>query len=94
MKAFTISSLVALVAAMAQAAPAPARIDSRQPSGIVTFQGADPDAYYTQLVPTDGSFTISTSLRHVPVFLVSIVLIDPPLPTASDAREIGLGESR
>lgn len=92
MKAFTISSLVALLAAMAQAAPAPAQIG--QPSGIITFQGADPDAYYTQLVPTDGSFTISTSLRHVPVFLVSIVLIDPPLTTASDAREIGLGESR
>ena len=94
MKAFTVSSLAALLAAVAQAAPAPAQIDSREPRDRVTFEGADPDAFYTQYVPISGSFKISTLLRHVHVFLVSIILINPPLPHASDVCRTGLVESR
>lgn len=62
MKAFTISSLVTLLAALAQAAPAPAQIDSREAKVTVTFEGADPAAYFTQDVPISGSFKISTLL--------------------------------
>ncbi|MCJ1465147.1 hypothetical protein MMC07_003763 [Pseudocyphellaria aurata] len=65
MKAFTISALVAILAAFAQAAPTPdpAQVDARQFRAQLTFEGATPDAFYNLSVPTDGSvFTINNPL--------------------------------
>ena len=81
MKAFTISAAVALLAAFAQAAPAPVEIDARTAYVTLTFEGATPSAYYTRSVPVDGStFTISMSIAIFYVFLVAIILIDYPFP--------------
>lgn len=81
MKAFTISAAVALLAAFAQAAPAPVEIDARGMSVTLTFEGATPSASYSLTVPVDGStFYISMSLANFYVFLVAIILIDYPLP--------------
>ena len=60
MKAFTISTLLFLLATKLHAAPAS---NTRQFEAQLTFEGAPPDvAFYTLSVPTDGSeFYISMS---------------------------------
>ncbi|KAL8939087.1 MAG: hypothetical protein Q9211_002900 [Gyalolechia sp. 1 TL-2023] len=67
MKAFTISAAVALLASLASAAPAPTTPhrapETRQFQAQITFFGADPDAFFSLSVPTDGSaFPINNPL--------------------------------
>lgn len=61
MKAPTISSVIALLAAFTQAAPIPAQVDARQFLGTITFEGVNPDAYYVRREPVNGSIKLSTS---------------------------------
>ncbi|MCJ1423115.1 hypothetical protein MMC29_000996 [Sticta canariensis] len=53
MKTFTISAAVALLAAFAQAVPAPAT--TVVPNVQITFEGADYAALYTLSFPLDGT---------------------------------------
>ncbi|MCJ1469529.1 hypothetical protein MMC07_008162 [Pseudocyphellaria aurata] len=59
MKAFAVSAAVAILAAFAQAAPAPnpAQVQARVFDAPVIFYGAG-GAYYTESIPADGSQVI------------------------------------
>lgn len=96
MKAFTISAAAAaLLAAFAYAAPTSIQIqvDLREFEATITFEGAA-DASFTKEVPTDGSyFYISMSFARFHIFLVPIILIDPPFSPSSDACKFTPGES-
>ena len=77
MKAFTISTALALLAAMASAAPAPNSPDwapeTRQFQAQITFFGAA-GASFSLSVPTDGSeFFISKSTA----FILLLLLLSP-----------------
>ena len=69
MKTFTISAALALFAALAQAAPAPAQVEARYWSGFeaqVTFIGAA-DAKFSLSIPADGRLiTICMSPSSLP----------------------------
>jgi len=67
MKSFIISTAAALFLTLTYAAPAQ-NIAPRQFLAFITFEGATPEAYFTQSVPTDGSvFYISNplSISHI-----------------------------
>ncbi|MCJ1396618.1 hypothetical protein MMC18_009509 [Xylographa bjoerkii] len=71
MQTFTITSTLVLLAALAQAAPA--RVAARQgpEQGFmaqITFEGATPDAFFTQSVRTDNIpfyITNPLSISHI-----------------------------
>lgn len=72
MKAFTISAAVALLVAIAQAAPSPAQVDARQSSATIVFEGADDAALNTVVIPADGSVhAISMSILIDAIFFQS-----------------------
>ena len=61
MQTFTIAAAIAFLATSVYGAPA---AEARQFEAQITFNGADPAAYFTQSVPTDGStFHICTFSR-------------------------------
>ena len=55
MKSVILPAIVGLFAALSQAVALPAEIQARQMTAEVIFFGANPDANYTLLVPTDNS---------------------------------------
>jgi hypothetical protein len=64
MKSFIISTAAALFLTLTYAAPTPQ--GPVQFLAQITFEGATPEAYFTQSVPTDGSvFYISKSYIHL-----------------------------
>lgn len=86
MQFFAISAAIALLATLGSAAPA--KIEARNSCWVsVTFEGATPEAQFTQSVPTNVEFSISTFF-YVPLLAPLIVsahetfltgLIDNPL---------------
>ena len=71
MKSFIISAALALLATTVSAAPASAKSETRQFAAQITFNGADPEAYFTQIFPADGaSYTIS---KPYPILFSSIL---------------------
>ncbi|KAL2044814.1 hypothetical protein N7G274_002589 [Stereocaulon virgatum] len=55
MQTFTIAAAIAFLATSVYGAPASSKAEARQFQALITFNGADPNAYFTQSVPTDGS---------------------------------------
>ncbi|MCJ1426837.1 hypothetical protein MMC29_004740 [Sticta canariensis] len=97
MKAFTISAAVALLAAFAQAAPAPVEIDARGSYVTLKFEGATPSAYYTRTVPVnERTFTIDDplSVSHIKSSGGATCTIygkDGSVTTVSGTQEVDVG---
>ena len=65
MKAFAISTALALFVATVYSAPSSPKPEERVFNVEITFIGADPDANFTQLFPADNSqYPISTSVSR------------------------------
>ncbi|MCJ1243526.1 hypothetical protein MMC30_000723 [Trapelia coarctata] len=67
MKSFTISAALTLIAA-ALVHAAPVEVEARQFAAQITFQGATPEAQFTQSFPGDGTvvqITNPLSISHI-----------------------------
>ena len=55
MQTFSIAAAIALLATQVCSAPASTKTEARGFQAQLTFNGADPNAYFTMSVPADGT---------------------------------------
>ena len=91
MKTFTIAAVTALMAAVAQAAPAPSVKEARQSLFSITFLGAGPNppSYTIEDAGQGDEFPIGTML-HPSLALILRVLDCLPIESLSTSHDIQL----